>query len=313
MADVKTWSQWAGDVSAQAWDLAEDAVHGAMAVTGADVAVDYWSSKSPTAVTKEFRDAADEYVSERLGETTGKAARLAAAPLGAAARFSVSGVQGLDATARRATEIATGRAAMPSPGDVIAGTAAGVVATVGQGVDAGIHAAGAGVSALVRGDAEGVARAAEDGLKAAFDVGTVVAAGTGVASGVKSMAGPGAVRLAAAGGPSLAAGLATPSVGTLGVSAGTLGVLSQRPMESRGRGQKASAAPTKRPPRRREGLISWPKKRTPGAKPKGPEAKPKKNASDHEKRDIELQNQAADQLAEYGFDVEHIPESKIEG
>ena len=185
----RSWGQWASDVASRAGELAEsaaatteEALKDAYEDSPVEVAVDYWATRSPEQVTREFRNSTDEFVSERLGETAGKAARLATVPLGAAARFSVQGVQGFDAVASRATDIATGRAAMPTPGEVIAGTAVGIATYAKQTADAAGNAMVDGAIAVVQGDVEGVAAAAENAAKAALDVGALVAGGRVVAS-----------------------------------------------------------------------------------------------------------------------------------
>ncbi|MEL6341349.1 MAG: hypothetical protein AAFQ65_15700 [Myxococcota bacterium] len=231
---------------------------------------------------------------------------------------AVAGVQAFDHTAQRATDIANGRAAMPTPGELIGGAAMGAVAMTGQGVDAGIRAVKDGVRAAAEGDIEGIAAAAENGLKATLDVGTVVAGAQGFASGVKSMMGPGggATSLAAAGAASpLAVGLASPvaaGVGKIGASIGAVGTLSQAPMESRGRGRRSwGKANETRPPRSHEGLVEWPKTKTPDAKPRGPREKIEEKLEPAQKKDLEHQLEATDALAEFGFDVEQLPPKNI--
>ncbi|MEO0592680.1 MAG: hypothetical protein AAFZ38_03795 [Myxococcota bacterium] len=59
-----------------------------MEATGTDVAIDYWSSNSPKQVTHAFRNATDEWVTDRFGDAAGDAARLATVPLGAVARMT---------------------------------------------------------------------------------------------------------------------------------------------------------------------------------------------------------------------------------
>ncbi|MEO0460382.1 MAG: hypothetical protein AAF219_06030 [Myxococcota bacterium] len=105
----RSWGQWVRELAGRARDAAEDAVGVAMEATGTDVAIDCWSSNSPQQVTHAFRNATDEWVTDRFGDAAGDAARLAAVPLGAAARFSVAGVQAFDHPAQRATDIANGR------------------------------------------------------------------------------------------------------------------------------------------------------------------------------------------------------------
>ncbi|MEO0460665.1 MAG: hypothetical protein AAF219_07465, partial [Myxococcota bacterium] len=162
-----------------------------------------------------------------------------------------------------------------------------------------------GAIAVVQGDVEGVAAAAENAAKAALDVGALVAGGRGVAS-AKSTLGGGGVMRAAGAGTTFAVGTqgALAAAGQVGVSVGVLGVMSQAPMEARARKVRASgedAAATKP----REQLIELPKKKTPEATPKGqPERHHEKN--DNETREsIERQNSSADDLAKAGFDVEH--------
>ncbi|MEO0461399.1 MAG: hypothetical protein AAF219_11195 [Myxococcota bacterium] len=310
----RSWGQWASDVASRAGELAESAAETTEAAlkdayedSPVEVAVDYWATHSPEQVTREFRNSTDEFVSERLGETAGKAARLATVPLGAAARFSVQGVQGFDAVASKATDIATGRAAMPTPGEVIAGTAVGVINYAKQTADAAGNAMVDGAIAVVRGDVEGVAAATENAAKAALDVGVLVAGGRGVV-GAKSTLGGGGVMRAAGVGTTFAVGTrgALAAAGQVGVSVGALGVMSQAPMEARGRKAHASGdGPKATKPR--EKLIELPKKKTPEATPKGkPERHYAKN--DNETREsIERQNTSADDLAKAGFDVEHRP------
>ncbi|MEL6340956.1 MAG: hypothetical protein AAFQ65_13685 [Myxococcota bacterium] len=239
----RSWGEWASDVASRAGELVEsaaetteEALQDAYEGSPVEVAVDYWATHSPEQVTRQFRNSTDEFVSERLGETAGKAARLATVPLGAAARFSVQGVQGFDAVASKATDIATGRAALPTPGEVIAGTAVGIATYAKQTADAAGNAMVDGAIAVVQGDVEGVAAATENAAKAALDVGALVAGGRGVV-GAKSTLGGGGVMRAAGVGTTFTVGTqgALAAAGQVGVSVGALGVMSQAPMEARGR------------------------------------------------------------------------------
>ncbi|MEO0461271.1 MAG: hypothetical protein AAF219_10540 [Myxococcota bacterium] len=243
----RSWGEWASDVASRAGELVEsaaatteEALHDAYEGSPVEVAVDYWATHSPEQVTREFRNSTDEFVSERLGETAGKAARLATVPLGAAARFSVQGVQGFDAVASKATDIATGRAALPTPGEVIVGTAVGIATYAKQTADAAGNAMVDGAIAVVQGDVEGVAAATENAAKAALDVGILVAGGRGVV-GAKSTLGGGGVMRAAGVGTTFTVGTqgALAAAGQVGVSVGALGVMSQAPMEARARNTDA--------------------------------------------------------------------------
>ncbi|MEM6559776.1 MAG: DUF6883 domain-containing protein [Myxococcota bacterium] len=242
MSNVGTsWGQWASDVASRAGEVAQSAVDSteeafkeAYEDSPVEVAVDYWATHSPNQVTREFRNSTDEFVRERFGETAEKAARLVAVPLGAAARFSVHGVQGFDALSSKATDIATGRAAMPNPGQVISGTAVGIAKHVKQTADAAGNAMVDGAIAVVQGDVEGVAAAAEDAAKAALDIGALVAGGRGAVS-AKSALGGGGVMRAAGVDKAFAVGTqgALAAASQVGVSVGVLGVMSQAPMEAR--------------------------------------------------------------------------------
>ncbi|MEL6195556.1 MAG: hypothetical protein AAFZ38_01335 [Myxococcota bacterium] len=253
----RSWGEWASDVASRAGELVEsaaatteEALQDAYEGSAVEVAVDYWATHSPEQVTREFRKSTDEFVSERLGETAGKAARLATVPLGAAARFSVQGVQGFDAVASKATDIATGRAALPTPGEVIAGTAVGIATYAKQTADAAGNAMVDGAIAVVQGDVEGVAAATENAAKAALDVGALVAGGRGVVS-AKSILGGGGVMRAAGVGTTFTVGTqgALAAAGQFGVSVGALGVMSQAPMEARGRGSRSGgkSSPKRKP------------------------------------------------------------------
>ncbi|MEO0461481.1 MAG: hypothetical protein AAF219_11605, partial [Myxococcota bacterium] len=65
---------------------------------------------------------------------------------------------------------------------MIAGTAVGIATYAKQTADAAGNAMVDGAIAVVQGDVEGVAAAAENAAKAALDVGALVAGGRGVAS-----------------------------------------------------------------------------------------------------------------------------------
>lgn len=314
----RTWGEWAHsvaqDAGAAAGSALEDAgkavrdgAEHALDATGVTTAVDYWSSHAPDEVTEEFRRAADEWARDRLGTFVGRVARVGVTPFTAAARFSVQGAQGFDALARRTNAIATGRAAMPAPGEMIAGTISGVVTYAGRSVDTGVKAAAAGGTALIHGDVEGFAAAAEEGLKAAFDIGAIVASGQGVISGARNALGGAGAVVTAGEGAVVATALSRAHLGAaangLG-SAGALEALAQAPVERRGRRRASAKA---RPPRHREGLTEMPKRPTPGAKPRGQPTKIKAKAEADERRSIRRENEAAQELAEWGFDVEQQP------
>ncbi|MEO1481278.1 MAG: hypothetical protein AAFU77_04180 [Myxococcota bacterium] len=240
----RTWSQWAGEVANRAGEIAgaateaaTEAVKDAYEDSPVDVAVDYWATRTPEQATRQFRDSADEFVSEHLGAAAGKVARLGVAPLGAAARFSVQGMQGFDAVASKTRDIATGRAAMPTPGEVIFKTVTGVAGYAKQTADTALSAATDGFTAAVAGDVEGVAAAAENAAKAALDTGALVAGGRGMTAGAKSTFGGGGVLQTAGVGSTVTGGTAgaLAGAGQMGVAAGALGVVSQAPMEARGR------------------------------------------------------------------------------
>ncbi|MEL6338889.1 MAG: hypothetical protein AAFQ65_03225 [Myxococcota bacterium] len=268
----RTWRQWAAELADQVGDAAGDAVEVAMEATGTDVAIDYWSSKSPKQVTQNFRNATDEWVTDRFGGAAGDAARLATVPFGAAARFSVTGVQAFGHAAKQAMNIAKGRAPMPTAGELVPRVAVGTLALVDEGVDVAIHAVRKGARAVANGDYEGIAAAAEDGLTATLDVGSVVAGAQGVASGVKSITGAGvsAARFAALGASPLAVrlirlGVIAAGVGEVSYSLFALGALSQAPRESRDGGRRSSEkANEARPSRSREEPAEWPKKKDVG-------------------------------------------------
>ncbi|MEO0594446.1 MAG: hypothetical protein AAFZ38_12785, partial [Myxococcota bacterium] len=102
-------------------------------------------------------------------------------------------------------------------------------------------------------------------------------------------------------------------LGKIGASIGAVGTLSQAPMESRGRGRRSRGKEDvqARPARSHEGLTPWPKKKTPGAKPRGPREKIGEKLEPAQKKDLEHQLEATDALAEFGFDVEQLPPKNI--
>ncbi|MEL6761287.1 MAG: hypothetical protein AAFP04_12925 [Myxococcota bacterium] len=230
-------------------DFAKDSVETAAEATGVNTAIDYWSKHSPRQVTANFRHATDQYATDRFGPTAGKLARLASVPVGAAARFGVQVVQGADHVATQSTKVIRGEAPLPSPTKLAGDVALGVVNYAGTTLDAGVKSVYDGAAAIARGDLEGAAAAAEDGLKATLDVVTLAAGAQGVAGGLTRLS-TGSTAAASAGGGAAALQAAF-SVGNVvaggvqvGGSLGGLAALNPRtprPIESRGRGETSSA------------------------------------------------------------------------
>ncbi|MEO0813969.1 MAG: hypothetical protein AAFY60_13965, partial [Myxococcota bacterium] len=230
----RSWGQWASGlvdraagqteavvekVSNSAADLTEaaaDVAYSTAKSAGIVDAVDYWESHTSNQVTANFRDALDERVSQHLGDTAGQVSRLLSTPVTAAARFSVQGAQGVDALRRRGADIATGRSPLPSSGQVATGIVVGTVAYVGSTIDSLARAAIAGVSELADGDVEGVARAAEDGFKATYDVGAITIAARGAAAGGRALV---------SGGPGISGGRAAALQGAFNPAAVAQGAL----------------------------------------------------------------------------------------
>lgn len=204
-------------------------------------------------MTASFRHATDQYATDRFGPTAGKLARLASVPVGAAARFGVQVVQGADHVATQSTKVVRGEAPLPSPTKLAGDVARGVVNYAGTTLDAGVTSVYEGATAIARGDLEGAAAAAEDGLKATLDVGTLAAGAQGVAGGLTRLS-TGSTAAASAGGGAAALQAAF-SVGNVvaggvqvGGSLGGLAALNPRtprPIESRGRGEASGRAKSK--------------------------------------------------------------------
>ncbi|MEM6730103.1 MAG: hypothetical protein AAF658_01025 [Myxococcota bacterium] len=321
----RTWGQWVEESADDALEWAEGAVRESakgvvdsaetlVKTTGVGHAIDTWSMRAPDDVTREFRDSLGSFASERAGPLAGAFVRLQSVPFSAAARFSVESVRSVDQLAGRATDIATGRAPLPTPGEVIRHSAVGLVRAVDATLDAVGDAAIEGAVAAVDGDLEGLAAAAEDGLKAGFDAAAMIASARGFAAGFNGMTGSVGVASATHGATmTVARGSALAGAAQGLGSAGTMAVLTQAPIESRGRGRRGSAhfrPDANRPPRRYNQLLEWPVEKTPRAKPYGSRASTRrntKNASPDEVRSLRREDESADLLAREGFDVEQLP------